>query len=99
MFNENNNDKSQYEYHYVYRPTSSDPWENESAAPAPKRKRGRRALKIVAGVLCGVLALGGAFGAGWLVNSDYFKSDAEAFKAEIRNELRREREQAPDITT
>ena len=50
----------------------------------------------------GVLTyVGEAFGGGLAIFgvASYCKSDAEAFKAEIRNELRREREQAQDITT
>lgn len=57
---ENRNDLYEYEYHYRYDPHAGEP----VPQPTPVKPR-RRGLKITALVLCAVLLLGGAFGAGW----------------------------------
>ena len=62
MFN-NNNDQNGYEYHYTQRPDYSEPI--PMLQPVQPRKKGG-AKKVVAGVLCAALLMGGSFGAGWL---------------------------------
>ena len=68
----NNNDNGQQpivsgEYHYSYR--SDAQGFQPTQAPIPvKPKKKRLALKITAGVLCGALLMGGAFGDGWYLN-------------------------------
>jgi len=68
MYQENNNSgessRSRYEYHYSYRPDYSEPVPTWSE-PEPPKKKSRRGLKIVAGVLCAALLLGGSFGIGY----------------------------------
>ncbi|MDE7221543.1 MAG: trypsin-like peptidase domain-containing protein [Oscillospiraceae bacterium] len=59
-------DQSSGEYHYSYR---SDASGFQPQPPAPVNPRKKRAGKIVAAVLCGTLLIGGAFGAGWYINS------------------------------
>ena len=64
----NDNDRSTYEYHYNYQGDSEgfQPAQSPMEPEKPGRGRGKR---ILAGVLCGALLIGGAFGAGWAVNS------------------------------
>ena len=64
----NDNDRSTYEYHYNYQGDSEgfQPAQSPMEPEKPRRGRGKR---ILAGVLCGALLIGGAFGAGWAVNS------------------------------
>lgn len=64
MYNDNENERSNYEYHYSYRPESGEPI--PALTPAEPKKRGR-GKKIVAGVLCGALLIGGSVGAGWML--------------------------------
>lgn len=73
------NDK---DYRSYYRPTQDDPWEKATNPPVvdvtpkgsgPKKRRG---LRIVAGVLACVLALGGAFGLGY-ASKNIFRSSEE----------------------
>ena len=77
MFQDDNNDKSQYEYHYSYRP----PVQNAMpvyTAPVEEyipKKRGT-AKRIAALVLCGAVLLTGAFGAGWHLSRGGEKSNA-----------------------
>ena len=61
MYNDNENERSNYEYHYSYRPESGEPI--PALTPVEPKKRGR-GKKIVAGVLCGALLIGGSVGAG-----------------------------------
>jgi len=64
MYNDNENERSNYEYHYSYRPESGEPI--PALTPVEPKKRGR-GKKIVAGVLCGALLIGGSVGAGWML--------------------------------
>ena len=74
------NDNERINSGYPYSP------QTESGAPQPEqspvpweepRKPGRgRAKKVVAGVLCGALLIGGGFGAGWMVK-DWGKTETE----------------------
>ena len=64
MYNYNDNERSSYEYHYSYRPESGGFQPQIPMEPQPKRGRGK---KIVAGVLCAALLMGGSFGAGWFL--------------------------------
>ena len=63
-----NDDKSSYEYHYSYRSDSEGFRPDQTPAPMElqKPKRGR-AKRVAAGILCGVLLIGGSVGAGWLL--------------------------------
>ena len=65
MFNEN--DKSQYEYHYSYQPVNpAEPAAGPEVTPPAKQKKNNGGWKrFVAGLLCGVLVVGGAFAGGW----------------------------------
>ena len=68
MYNDyNDQNRSEYEYHYTYR-SDSDGFQPQPPAPIQARKKGK-AKKIVAGVLCGALLLGGGFGAGWFLRN------------------------------
>ena len=64
----NDNDRSTYEYHYNYQGDSEgfQPAQSPMEPEKPRRGKGKR---ILAGVLCGALLIGGAFGSGWAVNS------------------------------
>ena len=64
---ENNNDRSSFEYHYSFRPDYDEPI--PTLQPVQPKKRGQ-AKKVVAGVLCGALLLGGSFGIGWAVRGN-----------------------------
>ena len=64
MYSDNENERSNYEYHYSYRPESGEPI--PALTPVEPKKRGR-GKKIVAGVLCGALLIGGSVGAGWML--------------------------------
>ena len=64
MYNDNENERSNYEYHYSYRPESGEPI--PALTPVEPKKRGR-GKKIVAGVLCGALLIGGSVGAGGML--------------------------------
>ena len=66
--NNNQQQNASSEYHYSYR--SDAQGFQPSQMPAEIRPKKRKAGKIVAGVLCGTLLLGGAFGAGWYFNRD-----------------------------
>ena len=64
MYNEQ--DRNQYEYHYSYRPNYSEP----IPTLEPVQPKGHSIWKrVTAGVLCGTLLLGGAFGAGWFLRN------------------------------
>ena len=65
-FNNNQQQPVSGEYHYSYR--SDVQGFQPAQVPAEIRPRKRRAGKIIAGVLCGTLLIGGAFGAGWYLN-------------------------------
>lgn len=71
MYNDYNNDqnRSEYEYHYSYRSDSDGFQPTQTPVPIAPKKKGR-AGKIIAGVLCGALLIGGSFGAGWYLNRD-----------------------------
>ncbi len=69
MFENNEEDRSQYEYHYNYQPTQPVPpttppmgWQPEQP---PKKRRWPR---VVAIVLCASLLLSITFGAGWFLS-------------------------------
>ncbi len=64
MYNEN--DRNQYEYHYSYQ-QPAEPAE-PVVIPEQKRRKGTGGWKrFAAGVLCGVLLVGGSFTGGWFV--------------------------------
>ena len=68
MYNDyNDQNRSDYEYHYSYR-SDAEGFQPQPPAPIYPKKKGK-AKKIVAGVLCGALLLGGGFGAGWYFNN------------------------------
>ena len=69
MYNDYNSDqnRNEYEYHYSYRSDSDGFQPAQTPAPITPKKKGR-AGKIIAGVLCGALLIGGSFGAGWFLN-------------------------------
>ena len=68
MYNDyNDQNRSEYEYHYIDL-SDSDGFQPQPPAPIQTRKKGK-AKKIVAGVLCGALLLGGGFGAGWFLRN------------------------------
>ncbi len=77
MFQDDNNDKSQYEYHYSYRPAAQhiEPVYTTPVEEYVPKKRGT-AKRIVALVLCGAVLLTGAFGAGWHFSRGGEKSTA-----------------------
>ena len=62
----NDNDRSTYEYHYNYQGDSEgfQPAQSPMEPEKPRRGRGKR---ILAGVLCGALLIGGSVGAGWML--------------------------------
>ena len=75
MYNDYNNDfnndqnRSEGEYHYSYR-SDADGFQPTQTTPVPAAPgKKRRAGKIVAGVLCGALLIGGGFGAGWYMQN------------------------------
>ena len=70
MYNDYNSDqnRSDYEYHYSYRSDADGFRAQPPMELKPKKKR--RAGRIVAGVLCGALLLGGGFGAGWYLHRE-----------------------------
>ena len=71
MYQNNNDDRSQYEYHYNYRPNYSEPI--PTAVPVMEfveRRRRRRGKRITATILCCVLLVGASFGAGWFVKKN-----------------------------
>ena len=66
MYQDNQNDRSQYEYHYCYR-TPAQNLEPIYTAPVEEyvpRKRGL-VKRVIALVLCGAVLLTSAFGVGW----------------------------------
>ena len=69
MYNDyNDQNRSDNEYHYSYRSDASGFQPQQTPVPlTPKKKN--RAGKAVALALCGVLLVGGGFGAGWYLNS------------------------------
>ena len=64
----NDNDRNNYEYHYSYRPESGSFQPEQTPVPRRQKKPGK-AKKVIAWTLCAALLLGGAFGAGWLLNN------------------------------
>ena len=73
-------DKNNYEPSYGYRPDYSEPLPTpeagQSQAPKKQPRRGR-AKRIVAGVLCAAVLIGGSFGAGWLIKGGILDKKAE----------------------
>lgn len=65
MYNENDN--KNYEYHYSYRPDYSEPIPTLEPAQEPIAKKSGHPLwtKVMAGVLCAALLIGGSVGIGW----------------------------------
>lgn len=68
MYNDNDQNRSNYEYHYSYRPESGSFQPERMPIPRNPRKR-KKGKRILAWTLCAVLLLGGAFGAGWFLNN------------------------------
>ena len=66
----NDNERNSFEPNYSYRPNYDEPLptpeSNQQSTPPQKPNHGK-AKRIVAGVLCGALLIGGSFGAGWLI--------------------------------
>jgi len=82
-YNNYNNDQQPNtggEYHYSYR--SDAQGFQPSQVPAEIRPKKHRAGKIVAGVLCGALLIGGAFGAGWYLNRDGGRTETKMMLSE-----------------
>ena len=65
----NDNERNSYEPNYSYRPNYDEPLPVPEAPEdtSPKKSGHRMAKRVVAGVLCGALLIGGSFGAGWFV--------------------------------
>ena len=65
----NDNERNSYEPNYSYRPNYDEPLPVPEAPEdtSPKKSGYRMAKRVVAGVLCGALLIGGSFGAGWFV--------------------------------
>lgn len=77
MYNDyNDQNRSDYEYHYSYRSDSDGFQPQQAPVPFQPKKKGR-AKKIVAGVLCGALLLGGGFGAGWYLRNQSGKTQSQ----------------------
>ena len=74
----NDNERINSGYPYSPQPESGAPQPEQTPIPWEEpRKHGRgKAKKVVAGVLCGALLIGGGFGAGWMVK-DWGKSETE----------------------
>ena len=74
------NERNSYEPSYGYRPDYSEPLPTpeagQSQAPKKQSRRGR-AKRIVAGVLCAAVLIGGSFGAGWLIKGGILDKKAE----------------------
>ena len=74
------NERNSYEPSYGYRPDYSEPLPtpeaSQSQAPKKQPRRGR-AKRIVAGVLCAAVLIGGSFGAGWLIKGGILDKKAE----------------------
>ena len=66
MYN-NDNENNGYEYHYSYQPENNTVQPEQPPVPweEPRKPKSGKAKRIVAGVLCGALLLGGGFGVGW----------------------------------
>ena len=74
------NERNSYEPSYGYRPDYSEPLPTPEAgqSQAPKKQpRHGRAKRIVAGVLCAAVLIGGSFGAGWLIKGGILDKKAE----------------------
>ena len=65
----NDNERNNYEPNYSYRPNYDEPLPIPEAPQStpPKKSNHRMAKRIVAGVLCGALLIGGSFSAGWFI--------------------------------
>ena len=65
----NDNERNNYEPNYSYRPNYDEPLPIPEAPQStpPKKSNHRMAKRIVAGVLCGTLLIGGSFSAGWFI--------------------------------
>ncbi len=74
----NDNERINSGYPYSPQPESGAPQPEQTPIPWEEpRKHGRgKAKKVVAGVLCGALLIGGGFGAGWMVK-DWGKTETE----------------------
>ena len=57
------------EYHYSYR-SDAQGFQPTQVPAEIKPKKKRTAFKVIAGILCGALLIGGSFGAGWYLNRD-----------------------------
>ena len=74
----NDNERINSGYPYSPQPESGAPQPEQTPIPWEEpQKHGRgKAKKVVAGVLCGALLIGGGFGAGWMVK-DWGKTETE----------------------
>ena len=71
MYQNNNDDRSQYEYHYNYRPNYSEPIQtSEPVMEFTETKKHGRGKRIVAGILAAVILVGASFGTGWFVQKN-----------------------------
>ena len=83
MYQNNNDDRSQYEYHYNYRPNYSNPVPAaEPVIEFTEKKRPKRGKRIVASLLAAVLLMGTSFGAGWFIHE---RKDTEEETTESTN--------------
>lgn len=91
----NDNERNSFEPNYSYRPNYDEPLptpeSNQQSTPPQKPNHGK-AKRIVAGVLCGALLIGGSFGAGWLIKGGILD------KKEETSIMVRERD-LPEVTT
>ena len=92
MYNEQ--DRNQYEYHYSYRPNYSEP----IPTLEPVQPKGHSIWKrVTAGVLCGTLLLGGAFGAGWFLRNT--GSGGDGVEDGSQTAILLSDREAPEVTT
>ena len=71
MYQNNNDDRSQYEYHYNYRPNYTEPIHTaEPVVEFTETKKHGRGKRIVAGALAAVILVGASFGTGWFVQKN-----------------------------
>lgn len=72
------NERTNSEYHYSYQPENSAPQQSEQPPVPwePQKPKHGKAKKVVAGVLCGALLLGGGAGIGWAAR-DWGKTETE----------------------
>ena len=92
MYNEQ--DRNNYEYHYSYHPNYSEP----IPTLEPVQPKGHSIWKrVTAGVLCGTLLLGGAFGAGWFLRNT--GSGGDGVEDGSQTAILLSDREAPEVTT